>query len=118
VRDAPAENIGGMDTTIPDAARVSDFMLGGAHNFPADRRFAEQTMRMVPNVADIPRLNRSFLRRAVLFMVGNGIRQFLDIGSGIPTAGNVHEIVPAADPSCRVVHVDKEPIAATASPAG
>jgi hypothetical protein len=92
-------------------ARAYDFALGGAHNFPADRRFAGILLQRAPYLFDWARLNRSFLRRAVLFMIDNGIRQFLDIGSGIPTVGNVHEIAQEADPSCRVVYVDKEPIA-------
>ena len=107
----PTENLGGIDTGVPNLARVYDFLLGGAHNFLADRQFAELAIRRVPHVADVARLNRSFLRRAVLFMIDNGIRQFLDIGSGIPTVGNVHEIAQQADPACRVVYVDKEPIA-------
>jgi hypothetical protein len=90
---------------------VYDFLLGGVHNFPADRQLATLSLRSVPHAGDVARLNRAFLRRAVLFMVDNGIRQFLDIGSGIPTVGNVHEIAQQADAACRVVYVDKEPIA-------
>jgi hypothetical protein len=107
----PTENLGRIDTGVPNLARVYDFLLGGAHNFSADRQFAALALRRVPHAGDVARLNRSFLRRAVLFMVDNGIRQFLDIGSGIPTVGNVHEIAQQADPACRVVYVDKEPIA-------
>lgn len=109
--DDPVENLAGIDTSVPNLARVYDFLLGGAHNFAADRQFAQLAIQRVPNVADVARLNRSFLRRAVLLMIDNGIRQFLDIGSGIPTVGNVHEIAQRAEPSCRVVYVDKEPIA-------
>ncbi|TDV35916.1 SAM-dependent methyltransferase [Actinophytocola oryzae] len=109
--ERPAEIFGGIDTSVPNAARVYDYLLGGAHNFPVDRQFARRTMRMMPNAADVPRVNRSFLRRAVLFMIDNGVRQFLDIGSGIPSVGNVHEIAQEVDPACRVVYVDKEPIA-------
>jgi SAM-dependent methyltransferase len=68
----------------------------------------EQNM---PHIADSARVNRAFLRRAILYMMDHGIRQFLDIGSGIPTVGNVHEIAQSADPECRVVYVDKEPVA-------
>lgn len=106
-----AEYLGAIDTSVPNMARVYDFLLGGSHNFAADRRVAEAATANVPHAADVARLNRSFLRRAVLFMVDNGIRQFLDIGSGIPTVGNVHEIAQREEPSCRVVYVDKEPIA-------
>ncbi|MGH3896704.1 MAG: SAM-dependent methyltransferase [Pseudonocardiaceae bacterium] len=100
-----------IDTTVPNAARVYDFWLDGAHNFAADRDMADKIQKAVPAARDGARINRSFLRRAVLFMVDSGIRQFLDIGSGIPTVGNVHEIAQRADPECRIVYVDKEPIA-------
>jgi hypothetical protein len=92
-------------------ARVYDFFLGGAHNFPVDRQVAARVLQTSPHVGDAARVNRAFLRRAVLFMIDNGIRQFLDIGSGIPTVGNVHEIAQGADPACRMVYVDKEAIA-------
>jgi SAM-dependent methyltransferase len=111
VNGDPGGNLGGLDIRVPNLARVYDYLLGGAHNFAADREFAKLAMRRMPCVADVARLNRSFLRRAVHFMIDNGIRQFLDIGSGIPTVGNVHEIAHQVEPSCRVVYVDKEPIA-------
>jgi SAM-dependent methyltransferase len=101
----------GIDSNVPNVARVYDYFLGGAHNFAVDRELAARIEQIMPGIAYVARLNRSFLRRAVSFMVGNGIRQFLDIGSGIPTVRNVHEIAQAADPACRVVYVDKEPIA-------
>lgn len=107
----PTETLDSIDTSVPNMARVYDFLLGGSHNFAADRRVAEAAIAHAPHAVDAARLNRSFLRRVVLFMIDNGIRQFLDIGSGIPTVGNVHEIAQAADPACRVVYVDKEPIA-------
>lgn len=100
-----------IDINIPNVARVYDFLLGGGHNFAADRQLASMIERSMPHVRDVVRLNRAFLRRAVLFMIDAGIRQFLDIGSGIPTVGNVHEIAQAADPRSRVVYVDKEPVA-------
>ncbi|MGH3718612.1 MAG: SAM-dependent methyltransferase [Pseudonocardiaceae bacterium] len=101
----------GVDVTVPNAARVYDYWLDGAHNFPADRDLANKVQQAVPAARDGARVNRAFLRRAVTFMVESGIRQFLDIGSGIPTVGNVHEIAQRADPECRVVYVDKEPVA-------
>ncbi|WP_216215369.1 SAM-dependent methyltransferase [Amycolatopsis aidingensis] len=101
----------GIDITVPSVARVYDFLLGGAHNFESDRALAGKIEQSMPGVRDVVRLNRSFLRRAVLFMIESGVRQFLDIGSGIPTVGNVHEIAQQADPECRVVYVDKEPVA-------
>ncbi|MGH3782855.1 MAG: SAM-dependent methyltransferase [Pseudonocardiaceae bacterium] len=100
-----------IDTTVPNAARVYDYFLDGAHNFAADRVMANKLQQVLPGIRDAIRINRAFLRRAVLYMVDSGIRQFLDIGSGIPTVGNVHEIAQRADPECRVVYVDKEPVA-------
>jgi S-adenosyl methyltransferase len=100
-----------IDTTVPNAARVYDYLLNGSHNFAADRELANKVQQAMPAVRDAARINRSFLRRAVLFMIESGIRQFLDIGSGIPTVGNVHEIAQRADPECRIVYVDKEPVA-------
>ncbi|MGH3753881.1 MAG: SAM-dependent methyltransferase [Pseudonocardiaceae bacterium] len=105
----------GTDMTVPNPARVYDCMLDGAHNFAADRDMANKIQQAVPGARDGARVNRAFLRRAVLFMVGSGIRQFLDIGSGIPTVGNVHEIAQRADPECRVVYVDKDPVAVSHS---
>ena len=101
----------GLDTGRPSAARLYDYLLGGGHNFAADRALAEKFLQAQPNARTIARLNRAFLRRAVLFMMDNGIRQFLDLGSGIPTVGNVHEIAQKADPEARVVYVDFEEVA-------
>ncbi|MGP4019812.1 SAM-dependent methyltransferase [Saccharopolyspora sp. 5N708] len=100
-----------VDEEIPSAARLYDYLLGGAHNFAADRALAEKFLAALPSARDVARLNRSFLRRAVVFMAQQGIRQFLDIGSGIPTVGNVHQIAQDADPQARVVYVDYEPVA-------
>jgi S-adenosyl methyltransferase len=100
-----------IDINIPNVARAYDFLLGGAHNFAADRKLAAMAETNMPHLRDAVRLNRTFLRRAVHFMIGLGIRQFLDLGSGIPTVGNVHEIAQAAEPECRVVYVDKNPMA-------
>jgi hypothetical protein len=101
----------GVDTGKPSAARLYDYLLGGGHNFAADRELAEKFLKAQPNARTIARLNRAFLRRAVLFMMDNGIRQFLDLGSGIPTVGNVHEIAQKADPETHVVYVDFEEVA-------
>jgi hypothetical protein len=100
-----------IDTIVPNAARVYDYWLNGSHNFAADRVMGDKVQQVMPAIRDAARINRSFLRRAVLFMVESGVRQFLDIGSGIPTVGNVHEIAQRADPECRVVYVDKESVA-------
>ncbi|WP_422770813.1 SAM-dependent methyltransferase [Plantactinospora sp. WMMC1484] len=100
-----------IDLTRPSAARVYDYFLGGAHNFEVDRRLAEQIAAMTPNLAETMRAGRAFLRRGVRMLVGEGIDQFLDIGSGIPTAGNVHEVAREIDPRVRVVYVDIDPVA-------
>lgn len=100
-----------VDTSVPSGARAYDYLLGGAHNFPADREMAIQVEHAVPGARHLARINRAFLARAVRLMVEKGIRQLLDIGSGIPTVGNVHEIAQHAAPECRVVYVDKDPIA-------
>ncbi|KAA2261699.1 hypothetical protein F0L68_15745 [Solihabitans fulvus] len=100
-----------IDLSQPNAARVYDYYLGGACNFAVDRAFADRVLAILPEARLPARLNRAFLRRVVAFCVRNGIRQFLDIGSGIPTAGNVHDVAHRADPSCRVVYVDNDPVA-------
>jgi SAM-dependent methyltransferase len=96
-----------IDVTRPNPARMYDYFLGGTHNFAADREMATQVLASWPETTRVARANRAFLRRAVRYLSTAGIRQFLDIGSGIPTAGNVHELVPDA----RVVYVDLDPIA-------
>jgi SAM-dependent methyltransferase len=106
-RDLPTE----VDLTRPSAARVYDYLLGGAHNFEVDRQLAEQIAAMTPNLADTMRAGRAFLRRAVVALTHAGIDQYLDIGSGIPTVGNVHEIAQGIDPTARVVYVDVDPVA-------
>jgi hypothetical protein len=100
-----------LDLNVPSAARAYDYFLGGAHNFEADRAFAEQVRAIAPGVPDVTRLNRSFLRRVVRYYLDQGIDQFLDLGSGIPTVGNVHEIAQERVPGARVVYVDYEPVA-------
>lgn len=92
--------------------RVYDYMLGGVHNYAVDREFADKQLEVVPEGRMFAVSNRAFLGRAVRFAVSNGIRQFVDIGSGLPTQGNVHEVADEAAPGeCRVVYIDNEPIA-------
>lgn len=100
-----------VDVSVPSMARTYDFLLGGAHNFAVDRELAAHVELVMPDARSAARVNRAFLGRAVRFMVQRGIRQFLDIGSGIPTVANVHEVAQGEDPECRVVYVDKDPIA-------
>ncbi|HVV20037.1 MAG TPA: SAM-dependent methyltransferase [Pseudonocardiaceae bacterium] len=101
----------GIDIDRPSAARVYDYYLGGSSNFAVDRELARRVAAAIPWVNETARNNRAFLRRAVRFCINAGIRQFLDIGSGTPTVGNVHEIAQRAEPSSRVVYVDNEPVA-------
>ncbi|MFI7517557.1 SAM-dependent methyltransferase [Micromonospora echinofusca] len=96
-------------------ARIYDYLLGGKQNFPADREAAQQLLQIVPEAAEIAWSNRLFLRRAVQVLAEAGSTQFLDLGSGIPTQGNVHEIAQAVDPTSRVLYVDIDPVAVVAS---
>jgi AcrR family transcriptional regulator len=101
----------GLDVTVPNVARIYDFILGGKDNFDADRAAAAQLLAVIPGGSAPARMNRAFLGRVVYFLAAErGIRQFLDIGSGLPTASNVHEIAQAADPDARVVYVDSDPV--------
>ncbi|MDF2975296.1 MAG: hypothetical protein K0S40_24 [Actinomycetospora sp.] len=100
-----------VDVDRPSAARVYDYYLGGLHNFAADREMAARAVADWPELPRIMQANRAFLRRAVRHLAAQGIDQFLDIGSGIPTAGNVHEIAQAAVPGAQVVYVDIDPVA-------
>jgi hypothetical protein len=113
--DRPSWAPESIDLDRPNAARIYDYLLGGAANFEQDRVFAEKLLEVMPLARSAARLNRAFLRRAVRYCADSGIRQFVDVGSGIPTAGNVHEIAQAADPSARVLYVDNEPVAVTHS---
>lgn len=98
-------------TERPSAARIYDYLLGGYHNFETDRVAAEQFRELLPSVPLYMQANRAFLRRVVNFMVERGIDQFLDLGSGIPAVGNVHEVAQEANPKARVVYVDLDPVA-------
>ncbi|AHH94821.1 SAM-dependent methyltransferase [Kutzneria albida] len=100
-----------IDLEKPSAARIYDYLLGGACNSAADRTVAKEIMSVLPEARRIAQDNRAFLRRTVTYLVSQGVRQFIDIGSGVPTAGNVHEIAQRADRECRVVYVDHDPIA-------
>jgi len=101
----------GIDPNRPSAARIYDYFLGGTHNFAADRAVGDRAIDLVPGIPRIARANRAFLRRAVRLAATSGIRQFLDLGSGIPTEGNVHDIARTVHSDARVVYVDREPTA-------
>ncbi len=103
-----------FDTSVAHIARVYDYWLGGKDNYAADRAAGDQVMQAYPNIAHSVRANRAFLARAVTYLVGEaGIRQFLDIGTGIPSANNTHEVAQSVAPECRVVYVDNDPIVLT-----
>lgn len=107
--------MGKIDLDRPSAARIYDYFLGGAHNFEVDRQAAEELAKVHPAIGLGMRANRSYLRRAVTYIAHAGVDQFLDLGSGIPTVGNVHEIAQRVNHAARVVYVDIEPIAVTHS---
>ncbi|MBC9725968.1 SAM-dependent methyltransferase [Streptomyces sp. TRM68367] len=100
-----------IDISVPSVSRMYDYYLGGSHNFEVDREAARKAMEFMPGLPKIMQANRAFMRRAVHFAAGEGITQFLDIGSGIPTFGNVHEVAQEASPGARVVYVDHDPVA-------
>ncbi|MEV0523716.1 SAM-dependent methyltransferase [Streptomyces sp. NPDC050439] len=109
--ERPAWAPQGIDITMPSVSRIYDYYLGGSHNFEVDRDAARRAMEFMPGLPKIMQANRAFMRRAVRFAVDQGITQFLDIGSGIPTFGNVHEVARQADPESRVVYVDHDAVA-------
>jgi S-adenosyl methyltransferase len=100
----------GTETERPNAARVYDYYLGGSHNFEADREMARRAIALWPDVPKIIRANRAFLHRAVRFIANHGVRQFVDLGSGMPTVGSVHEVARSVTPDARVVYVDIDPV--------
>jgi hypothetical protein len=106
----------GIDTNVPSIARVYDFMIGGKDNFAVDRQVAKMAMEIAPDGPQTALANRDFLQRAVRYLAAEaGIRQFLDIGSGLPTQGNVHEVAQQVAPWAHVVYVDNDPIVLTHS---
>jgi SAM-dependent methyltransferase len=102
---------GSVDITVPHAARIYDYALGGDHHFEVDREFWERAKGLMPGAEVLARANRAFLGRSIRWLAAAGITQFLDIGSGIPTIGNVHEVAQEANPGAKVMYVDIDPIA-------
>jgi trans-aconitate methyltransferase len=101
----------GFDTSVAHVARVYDYWLGGKDNFAADRAAGEQAIAAYPDIVFSVRANRAFLARVVRFLAADcGIRQFLDIGTGIPTANNTHEVAQSVAPECRIVYGDNDPV--------
>jgi hypothetical protein len=100
-----------IDTSVPNVARVWNFLIGGRDNFEADRRAARQLVEIAPVMADVAPASRAFLGRVVRYLaVDAGIRQFLDIGTGIPAAGSTHEVAQSIAPESRIVYVDNDPV--------
>jgi S-adenosyl methyltransferase len=100
-----------VDTTMPNPARVGDYLYGGRNNFEADRKAARAMVAAAPATALIPRAARGFHQRAVRYLVAEaGIRQFLDMGTSLAVAGNTHEVAQSMDPSCRIVYADADPV--------
>jgi hypothetical protein len=107
--EAPEELRLKLDTNVAHSARVYDYWLGGKDNFAADREAGDRVIAIRPAIRSDVRENRAFLRRAVRFLAAEaGIRQFLDIGTGLPSAGNTHEVAQAVAPDARVVYVDND----------
>ncbi|MGC5014557.1 SAM-dependent methyltransferase [Streptosporangium sp. DT93] len=101
----------GIDTTKPSIARVYDWFLGGKDNFAVDRQVAEAALKVSPGAQEAGRQNRAFLQRVVHHMAAEaGVRQFIDIGSGLPSQGNVHQVAQEIDPAAKVVYVDNDPM--------
>jgi O-methyltransferase involved in polyketide biosynthesis len=104
----------GIDTTVPHSARIWNYWLGGKDNYAVDRMAGDQTIAVLPEIVDIARASREFLARVVRYLTADaGIRQFLDIGTGLPTANNTHEVAQRIAPSARVVYVDNDPLVLT-----
>jgi SAM-dependent methyltransferase len=106
-----------IDISVPSVSRIYDYYLGGSHNFEVDRDAARRAMEFMPGLPKIMQANRAFMRRAVRFAIDEGVTQFLDIGSGIPTFGNVHEVAQTVSPGAHVVYVDHDPVAVAHSQA-
>ncbi|QOV46057.1 SAM-dependent methyltransferase [Streptomyces chromofuscus] len=100
----------GIDTSKPHPARMYDWYLGGKDNYPVDEEMGRQMLALDPRVPVMARVNRAFMHRATRWLAGNGVRQFLDIGTGIPTEPNLHQVAQAVAPDARVVYCDNDPI--------
>ncbi|MDG4832319.1 SAM-dependent methyltransferase [Solwaraspora sp. WMMD1047] len=100
----------GVDMTVPSVARVYDALLGGKDNFAVDRAIRDRLMELTPGGANVPLYNRAVLGRGVRFMASQGIDQFIDLGAGLPTVQNTHEVAQSVNPQARVVYVDNDPM--------
>jgi hypothetical protein len=103
-----------IDTSVAHSARIWNYWLGGEDHYPVDRRVGDQIAGMFPDIVRLARADRAFLGRAVRYLAGEaGIRQFLDIGTGLPTADNTHQVAQKIAPECRIVYVDNDPLVLT-----
>ncbi len=101
----------GIDSTVPHSARIWNYWLGGKDNYPVDRQAGDQTLAVLPEIVDIARASRRFLERVVRYLAADaGIRQFLDVGTGLPTVNNTHEVAQGIAPESRIVYVDNDPL--------
>jgi hypothetical protein len=111
VESASAEAVPpGVDTSVPNSARVWNYWLGGKDNYAADRQVGDHVLAALPVMGAVAREDRAFLGRAVRYVTGQGVRQFLDIGTGIPTANNTHEVAQGIAPEARIVYVDNDKV--------
>jgi S-adenosyl methyltransferase len=109
MKDVPPRSAG-FDPTVPSAARIYDYLIGGKDNYAVDREAADRLLAVVPDQRLLARANRAFALRAVRLSTQHGIRQVLDLGTGLPTSPSVHEVVHAVEPSARIVYVDSDPL--------
>ncbi|ANW17045.1 SAM-dependent methyltransferase [Streptomyces clavuligerus] len=109
--ERPAWASPGIDISVPSVSRMHDYYLGGSHNFAADRTAARRAMEFLPGLPKVAQARRAFMRRAVRWAIGEGITQFIDIGSGIPAYGSVHESALKLSPDARVLYADHDPVA-------
>ena len=109
--EAEKDLMEGIDTTIPHSARIWNYWLGGKDNYPVDREAGEQFVKVFPGIVAEARANRQFLARAIHYLVTEAdIDQFLDVGTGLPTVDNTHEVLQRLDPACRIVYIDNDPL--------
>ncbi|WP_433182586.1 SAM-dependent methyltransferase [Actinoallomurus sp. CA-150999] len=108
--DVPRRGLADVDTNVPNIARMNDYFLGGKDNFAVDRKAADELLAIAPEIKDMSVENRAFLGRAVRFLAEQGIEQFIDVGSGLPTQRNTHEVARSVTPDARIVYVDKDPV--------
>ena len=101
----------GIDTTVPHSARIWNYWLGGKDNYEVDRMAGDEYAKVFPGIADVARASRQFLTRTIRYLAGEaGVRQFLDVGTGLPTADNTHQVAQRAAPEARIVYVDNDPL--------